>query len=111
MAIRNIDAQIMLQRTTDVAREASILQRQPTAAQEHAAAQNKADSALAQKKVQSAPEVVMENIRPDADGGGLGAAGSGAGEGSDEEEVVAEDIDDDLLLPPSDEIHIIDMIV
>jgi len=110
MAIRNIDAQIMLQRTTDAAREASILQRNAITAQEQVAEQNKADSALDKSRVLAATEGEMENIHTDADGSGSGATGSGLGDGSNEEET-AKNIDEDLLLPPSDEIKIIDIMI
>jgi len=110
MAIRNIDAQIMLQRTTDVAREASVLQRNAITAQEQTAERNKADNALDKSRVLATTESEMENIRADADGSGLGANGSDSGNGSNEEETT-ENIDEDLLLPPSDEIKIIDIVI
>lgn len=109
MSIRNIDTQIMIQRTTDVAREANNLIRHPAAAQEHLAAHGKAESALAQSRVQATTESEMDNI--DADGSGSGAAGGeGSGKGSGEEET-QNNQNDDFLVPPSNEIKFIDMIV
>jgi len=110
MSIRNIDTQIMLHRTTDVAREAGILQKHPEVAQAHLAQQGKAESALARTRVQTTAESEMQNFQTDADGSGSGAAG-GEGSGKGHQEELYETGNDDFLVPPSDEIKLIDLIV
>lgn len=109
MSIRNIDTQIMMQRTTDVAREASNMQRAPGAAQEHMAAQSKLESQLDQSRVRETTESDMDNIRTDEDGGGGGAAGgddSRSDDNTDDEEIPPE-----LRVPPGNEVYMIDISV
>jgi len=106
MSIRGIDTQMMITRATDLIRETSSAQRHPETSQEFAAAQQKAESNLDQSRVSATVEAEMENIRTDVDGSGSGAAG---GEGSqDEEEEMTEEQKKELLVPPSDEVRLID---
>ena len=108
MSIRSIDTQIMVQRTTDVAREASVLQKNPEVAQQHLATQGKADSALAQSRVVATGESEMDNIHTDADGSGSGAGGEGSGSGGKKRRRPG---DDELLVPASKEIKFIDITI
>ena len=106
MSIRGIDTQIMITRATDLVRETSSAQRHPETSQEYMAAQAKAESTHDQGRVSATVESEMENIRTDVDGRGSGAAG---GEGSKEEEQeLTEEQQRELMVPPSDEIHLID---
>jgi len=106
MSIRGIDTQMMIARATEVVRETSSLQRHPETTQEHIAAQTKTDSSLDQSRVAATTEAEMENIRTDVDGSGSGAAG---GEGSEQnEEEMTDDQKAELLVAPSDKVHLID---
>jgi len=105
MSIRGIDTQIMITRATDLIRETSSAQRHPETSQEYMAAQAKAESTHDQSRVSATVEAEMENIRTDVDGRGSGAAG---GEGSQEEHEMTEEQQKELLVPPSDETHLID---
>jgi len=107
MSIRGIDTQIMVQRTTDFARETSNVQKQPEVTQEHLAAQTKVDSVHDQSRVQSTTESEMENIRTDVDEEGSGA--SGGGSGRDEEEEMTEEQKKELLVAPADHDQLIDI--
>ena len=106
MSIRGIDTQIMITRATDLIRETSSMLRQPETTQEQLAAQQKNDSTLDQSRVAATEEIENENIRTDVEGGGSGAAG---GEGAErEEQEMTEEQKAELLVPPSDKVHLID---
>jgi len=106
MSIRSIDTQIMVQRTTDVAKESSNIQRQPEVNQEHAAAQGKIESTHDQSRVTATTESEMEEIKTDEDGAGSGAAGGGSG---NEEEEMTEEQKRELLVAPADHDQLIDI--
>jgi len=106
MSIRGIDTQIMVQRTTDVARESSNIQRQPEHTQEHLAAQGMAESTQNQSRVAATIETEMEEIRTDVDEEGSGASGGGS---ENEEEEMSEEQKRELLVAPADHDQLIDI--
>jgi hypothetical protein len=109
MSIRGIDTQIMITRATELVRETSNALRHPETTQNHLAAQGKIESTHDQSRVAATTESDMENVRTDVDGSGSGAAGgdgSKKGEGELTEEQQAE-----LLVAPSDIIHLIDITI
>ena len=108
MSIKSIDTQIMIQRSTDFARESSATQRQPEAAQEHLASQTKIESTHDQSRVKATTESDMENIRTDEDGSGSGASG-GVSHGNEDE--MTEEQKRDLLVAPAAIEHLIDIVV
>jgi len=85
MSIKSIDTQIMINRSSDLARDASAMQKRPELQQEFLAAQQKIASAQSQSRVSGTTETEMEHIRTDVDGGSGGAQG-GEGEDSESEE-------------------------
>ena len=108
MSIRSIDTQIMITRATDMVREASNIQRQPETTQSMLAVQTKAESAQDQSRVAATKEAEMENIRTDVDGEGSGAAG-GEGKGQKGEELLEEETDPGLMVPPDSKKQLIDI--
>ena len=107
MSIKGIDAQIMINRSSDLARDASAMQKRPEIQQEFLAAQQKLSDARSQSRVSGTKESEMEKIRTDVDGGGYGAGG-GEGEGKDDDEKGGE-IAKNLLVPPGN--NVIDITV
>ena len=99
MSIRSIDTQIMISRLTDTVRDASMMQKKPEHAQEALAAQGRIHDAEDQQKVAKTLETDMEQIRSDADGGG-----SGGGESGEKGKKKKEEIDPDMMVPPSNNI-------
>ena len=109
MSIRGIDTQIMITRATELVREASSIQRHPETSQEHLAAQTKVDTQLDQSRVIATTESEMDNVRTDVEEEGSGATG---GDGSRREEEESEDeLNPDLMVPPSDRDQIIDITI
>jgi len=109
MSIRGIDTQIMITRSSDFVRETSSTQRQPETTQEHLALQGKVDSVLDQSRVAATLESEMENVRTDVDGEGSGAAGEEGSKRDKEEQ--DEDLQPELLVPPSTLTHFIDITI
>jgi len=107
MSIKGIDTQIMVQRTTDFARETSNIQKQPELNQEQLAAQQKQDSTQDQSRVAATIETENEEIRTDVDEEGSGA--SGGGSGKKEEEEMTEEQKRELLVAPADHDQLIDI--
>ena len=107
MSIRGIDTQIMVQRTTDIAKETSNIQRHPETTQEHLAAQQKIESSHDQSRVAATLEAENEEIRTDVDEEGSGA--SGGGSGRSEEEEMTEEQKKELLVAPADHDQLIDI--
>jgi len=69
MSIKAIDSQIMITRTPEAARDASIVQQRPETDQRILAEQQKAQDARDQGRVKETEETEMEGIRTDEDGG------------------------------------------
>jgi len=103
MSIRGIDTQIMINRSPDMAKDASAIQKRPELQQEFLAAAQKAADAQAQSKVSRTTEAEMERIRTDVDGGGNGAAG-GEGDGSESKDNEKGEPDKDMLVPPGNNV-------
>jgi len=108
MSIRGIDTQIMINRSSDLARDASAMQKRPEIQQDYLAAAQKAADAHNQSRVSRTTEAEMENIRTDVDGGGNGAAGEEGG-GSELDEDGQIEPGDSMLVPPGN--NVIDIIV
>ena len=74
MSIKGIDAQIMVARTTDYARDTSALQKKPEIMQEHLAVREKINDAQEQSKVSKTmeAETELDKLRPDEGGGDSG---------------------------------------
>ena len=100
MSIRGIDTQIMVNRSSELSKDASAMQKRPELHQEALASQQKIAAAQSQARVSATSESEMENIRTDVDGGGSGAAG-GEGGGSESEEEKNGEIPKGMLVPPS----------
>ena len=81
MSIKGIDAQIMITRTADFARESIAAQRKPEITQDYLSVQAKANEAQELRKVIKKSDAELQKLRPE-DGGGSGAGGSGGGSGS-----------------------------
>jgi len=103
MSIRGIDTQIMINRSSDLARDASAMQKRPELQQEFLAAAQKIAAAHSQSSVSRTSESEMENIRTDVDGGGNGAGGEGEGKESDDGEQGGESADN-MLVPPGNNV-------
>ena len=103
MSIRGIDTQIMINRSPDLARDASAMQKKPELQQEFLAAAQKLAAAHSQASVSRTTETEMENIRTDVDSGGNGAGGS-EGEGKDAEGGEQGGDDRDMLVPPGNNV-------
>jgi len=101
MSIKGIDSQIMIARTTDFARETSALQKKPEVAQDYLAVREKIVEAQQQSKVAKTLETEAPKLHPDEDGGGSG--GSGGEAGADREEY-GEEIDEEMLVPPGNNV-------
>jgi len=103
MSIKGIDAQIMVTRSPDFAREASALLKKPEMTQEFLAAQTKLTDAQDQSRVLGTEQAEMDTIRSDVDGGSGGAYGGdgGAGSGEDEND---EDIPVSMRVPPGNNV-------
>ena len=86
MSIKGIDTQIMITRTPDVSRDASIVQQRPEVNQQILAESQKILVAQEQKRVKETEEAEMEGIRPDEDGGGGSEYEGGGGKHPEEEE-------------------------
>jgi len=94
----------MINRSPDLAKDASAIQKKPEIQQEFLAAAQKAADAHNQARVSRTTEAEMENIRTDVDGGGNGAAG-GEGEGSESDDnVQGGESDRDMLVPPGNNV-------
>jgi len=82
--IRGIDAQIMMARSLDLARDVGAMAQRPEAGKDFLAAQAKAEAMQDQKKIEESPELEQMRLRAEADGGGNGGGGSaGGGEAED----------------------------
>ena len=104
MSIRGIDAQIMVSRSPDLARDASAMMKRPEVTQEFLAVQKKMSDAHDQSRVKGTEQAEMENIRTDVDGGsGSAHGGTGGGTGKDEDEVESE-IAKSMLVPPGNNV-------
>ena len=99
MSIKGIDTQIMINRSSDLVRDASAMQKRPEIQQDFLAAQQKIASAQSQSKVAATSEAEMEEIRTDVDGGSGGAYG-GEGEDSESEEDEQSQSAKNMLVPP-----------
>ena len=87
MSLKGIDAQMMITRSPDFARDASAMLKKPELTQEHLATQQKINDAHDQTKVVKTAESEMDKIRTDVDGGGGSGYDSFADDSeSDEEE-------------------------
>ena len=106
MSIKGIDAQIMISRLPDTAKDTSALQKRPEVWQDHLGVQGRANDAHQQEKVAKTSESEMEAIRTDVEGGSGGGYGSEGGKhhgkGDNEDELLP-----GTLVPP--ERHIIDI--
>ena len=109
MSIRGIDTQIMVQRTTDFAKDTSTIQRQPETNQEMLANQIKINSVHDQSRVVATTETENEQIRTDVDGGSGGAYSGGEDEEYEAEEELTEEQKKIFLVPPSQ--HVIDITI
>ena len=104
MSIKGIDTQIMINRSADLARDASAMMKRPELQQEALAFQQKIASAQAQSRVSQTQETEMENIKTDKDGGSGGAHGGG-GEGSESDGGEQnEQPAKNMLVPPGDNV-------
>ena len=101
MSIKGIDTQIMINRSPDVARDASNMQKRPEVQQEFLAAQQKAADAHSQSKVSRTTESEMENIRTDVDGRSSGGGGEGSGS---EKERRNDENQENMLVPPGNSV-------
>ena len=70
MSIRGIDTQIMITRTPDVSRDASIVQQRPETNQAILAEQQKILVSQERTRVKETEETEMDNVRTDEDGSG-----------------------------------------
>ena len=87
MSIRGIDTQIMITRTPDVSRDASIVQQRPETNQAILAESQKVVVAQDQTRVKETEETEMDNVRTEEDGsGGNEYDGSGGSKHPEEEE-------------------------
>ena len=68
MSIKGIDTQIMITRTPDVSRDASIVQQRSEVNQAILAESQKVQTAQDQKRVKETEETEMDNVRTDEDG-------------------------------------------
>ena len=95
--IKGIDTQIMVARTTDVSRDASLMSKFGDVAQDNKAMKAQLESEIQQQQVQQEEETDKADLRPDEDGSAgaeyeaSGGKGGRRGKGNVEE--------DDLLLP------------
>ena len=103
MSIKGIDTQIMINRATDLVRDASAMQKSAEVQQQFLAAQQKAADAQSQSKVSATKESEMENIKTDVDGRSGGGPGGGSG-GSGSKEEDNEEIPSGMLVPPGNNI-------
>ena len=103
MSIKGIDAQIMITRTPDYARDASAAQKRPEMTQDFLAAQTKMHDAIAKGRVAGSEQSEMETIRTDVDGGS-GSSYEGEGEGKHGEGGEDGEIPRDLRVPPGNNI-------
>ncbi|MCL2078477.1 MAG: hypothetical protein FWH17_01395 [Oscillospiraceae bacterium] len=110
MSIKGIDTQIMVQRTTDMARDTSAILKNPESAQQQLANQTKISSALDQSRVLATNESDMQGIRTDEDGSGSGAAGGGAS-GGGEDGFDDENVPPELAVAPADHDPLVDFYV
>jgi len=101
MSIKGIDSQIMIARTTDFARETSALQKKPEIVQDYLAVREKIAEAQQQTRVAKTLETEPTKLHPDDDGGGGGGYGGEAEHGGDE---IDEEIDEDMLVPPGNNV-------
>jgi len=103
MSIKGIDAQIMITRTPDFARDASTAQKRPEMTQSFLAAQTKMSDAIAQGRVAGTEQSEMEMIRTDVDGGS-GNEYEGEGEGKKGKDEKEGEIPQNLRVPPGNNI-------
>ena len=107
MSVKGIDAQIMISRLPDNARDTSALQKRPEVWQDLLGAQGRVNDAHSQASVAKTSGSEMEAIRTDVEEGG--SAGGDVGEGGHGHK--KHDQDDDLkpgTLVPSEK-HLIDI--
>ena len=103
MSIKGIDTQIMIARTTDMARDTSALQKKPELAQEFLAVKERINDEQDQSRIAKTLETKASELHPDDEGGGgAGYSGDGSGEGRRHGESDAD------MLVPADE-HVIDI--
>ena len=98
MSIRGIDTQIMINRTTDMARDASAMMKRPEVNQDILAAQQKLSDAQDQTRVKGTEQSEMETIRADEDGGS-GSEYEGDGKGRNKDGENNEDVPKSMLVP------------
>ena len=103
MSIKGIDAQIMINRLPDYAREASSLYKRAEVFQDHIARQTKITDAQEQSKVTKMKESDLEKLILDDEGGGSGGGGEEDMSGSSEDAHST----DDMMVPSED--HVIDI--
>jgi hypothetical protein len=103
MSIKGIDAQMMITRAADLARESSALQKKAELTQDYLAIQAKANEAQEQKRIARKTEVEMQKLHPDKDGGGGGGTGGGGGSKPKNSAKKAEP-DSDTLVPPGNNV-------
>ena len=109
MSIRGIDNQIMVARTSDVARDSTAMQKKPEVTQDYQAIQTKMNVAHDQQRVAQTNESEMEHLRPDEDGGNSAGQGGGGGGSKSGEKEQEEDLGPGMFVPRS--IHAIDITV
>ena len=103
MSIRGIDSQIMITRTPEAARDASLIQQRPEVNQQILAERQKVQIAQEQTRVKELEEKDMDGIRTDEDGGGGSGYDSHGGKHPEEEER-DEKGRPGMLVPPGDNI-------
>ncbi|MDR2356601.1 MAG: hypothetical protein LBD92_00740 [Oscillospiraceae bacterium] len=103
MALRGIDAQIMVTRTTEASRESSRMAYRGELAQDYLSVQARVEGDIGRERVARTIKAEQTEFHPDDDGGGGGASGGGAYGG---EQDGAEDGAEYLV--PAEE-HIIDI--
>jgi hypothetical protein len=103
MALKGIDAQLMVTQTTEASRELSRLAHRGELVQDYIGVQARVESETDRERVAKTMKPEQTQMHPDDDGG-AGAAYGGAGGGADD----AADADDADYLVPAEE-HIIDI--
>ena len=110
MSIKGIDTQIMITRTPEVSRDASIVQQRPEVNQALLAEQRNKAIARDETRVKELEEPAeAERIRTDEDGGGNNAYYGQDGSNQGEDGLTDEKGRPGMLVPPRD--HILDILV
>jgi hypothetical protein len=104
MALKGIDAQIMVTRTTDASRESSRMAHRGELIQDYLSVQARVEGDIGRERVTKTIKAEQAEFHPDDDGGGDGGAYAGSAGGGEPEG--AEDGDEYLV--PAEE-HIIDI--